>query len=61
TIKEIELPEGIEFKSISSLVNNEIQFNSYGAVKESGNIALINSKGATTTIKIRPSGFIKKN
>lgn len=61
TIREIELPQEITFESISDLTNNEIRFNSYGAVKESGDVVLGNNEGETITIKVRPSGFIKKS
>ena len=60
TIKEISLPSEVYFKSITPLDNNEIRFNSYGAVKESGDVILENEKEQTITIRIRPSGFIKQ-
>jgi len=58
-LKEELLPEEIDFQQITPLINNEIRFNPYGAVKEEGEITLINTKNVTTTIKISPSGFVK--
>lgn len=44
---------------IPSLSNNEIRYNSYGAVKESAQITIENVQNKTKTINIRPSGFIR--
>lgn len=54
-----QLSEGIEFQKIN-FTNQEVIFNSYGAVQEAGEVVLVNSKNATTTIDVRPSGFIQK-
>jgi Tfp pilus assembly protein FimT len=62
TIKEVILEEeGIELQQMSPFTNNEVRFNPYGAIKngESGTITLKNTKNATTTIEISPSGFVK--
>lgn len=62
TIKEVVLEEqGISLQQISPFTNNEVRFNPYGATKnsESGTITLKNTKNATITIEIRPSGFVK--
>lgn len=53
------LPDGIDFQEITGFSNNEVIFNPYGAVKETGTISLINTKGKTKTIEVRPSGFVK--
>ncbi|MBZ9572723.1 prepilin-type N-terminal cleavage/methylation domain-containing protein [Patescibacteria group bacterium] len=53
------LPKGISFHQITGLTNDEVIFNPYGAVKETGTISLINTKGETKTIEVRPSGFVK--
>ncbi len=53
------LPTDIEFKEITGFTNNEVLFNPYGAVKEGGNVSLINKVGKTKTVEIRPSGFVK--
>lgn len=58
-LKSRDFPETVSFQQISGLTNNEAVFNPYGAAKEAGLVDLINSKNSTTTVDIRPSGFIK--
>lgn len=58
-IKEKVLPQEIESLSVSGFTNNEVRYNPYGAVKESGTIDLKNIKNATRTISVRPSGFVE--
>ncbi len=59
TIKTNALPQGIEVYEVSGLTNNEIRFNPYGAVKESGAIILRNIKNENKTIEIKISGFVR--
>jgi len=54
-----ELPENLDFQNVSGFTNNEVRYNPYGAVREEGNIYLINNKGTTLVIEVRPSGFVK--
>ncbi|MFH1780654.1 MAG: hypothetical protein ABH841_01475 [Candidatus Nealsonbacteria bacterium] len=58
-LKSKTLPQGISFLSITGFTNNEVVFNPYGAAKEQGIITLINTKQATGSVDVRPSGFIK--
>ena len=58
-LKEKSLPEKVSFQEVTGFSNDEVKFNPYGAVKEAGNITLINTKNTTSTIDIRPSGFVK--
>jgi hypothetical protein len=51
--------EIIELTFSSVLTNNEIRYNPYGAVKESVDITLKNTKGDTKIIKVKLSGFVK--
>lgn len=44
---------------VPSLANNEIRYNSYGAVRESAQITIENVQNETKTINVRPSGFIR--
>ena len=44
---------------VPSLSNNEVRYNSYGAVKESAQITIENVQNKTKTINVRPSGFIR--
>jgi type II secretory pathway pseudopilin PulG len=55
-----KLPEKINFYQIIGFANQEVVFNPYGAVQEEGKIILINNQNTTTTIDVRPSGFVKK-
>lgn len=61
TIKEVVLPEGVNFKQISPFTGQEVRFNPYGAVEgsESGTITLENIKQVTLTVEVRPSGFVR--
>ena len=60
SVKEVSLPEEIADLTIDpSLTDNEVRYNPYGAVKESTDITLENTKGNTKTIKVEPSGFVK--
>lgn len=63
TVKTVEFPEEIIRVSISDLsdINSdkEARYIPYGSVRESGEITLENSKNATTTIKVEPSGFVR--
>lgn len=58
-ILEKEFPSEITDVSITGFSNNEIRFNPYGAVRESGSIILKNTKNNTKTIEVKPSGFVK--
>lgn len=55
---EVVLPNEVEFLS-ANFTDDKVEFNPYGAVKESGTIVLENTKNQTKTIEIRPSGFVK--
>ncbi len=58
-IKSKNLPPEVSFQQIMGFTNNEAVFNPYGAAKETGSITLVNTKNSTSTVDIRPSGFIK--
>ena len=58
-LEEKNLPEKVSFQEISGFTDEEVIFNPYGAAKESGSITLINTANTTTTIEVRPSGFVK--
>ncbi|MFH1643047.1 MAG: type II secretion system protein [Patescibacteria group bacterium] len=54
------IPEDVIGLTIDpSLSNNEVRYNSYGAVKESAQITIENVENRTKTIDVRPSGFIR--
>lgn len=58
-LKFRRLPHEVRFQQIISLTNNEVRFNSIGAVREAGRVTLINTQNTTRTIDISPSGFIR--
>lgn len=58
-LKSSTLPQEVSFLEIVGFTDNKVIFNPYGAAKESGIITLLNTKNATSTIDVRPSGFIK--
>jgi len=59
TIKTVLLDAEIDFQSITGLDNNRVVFNSYGAVSQSGEVVLANSKNDTITVNIKPSGYVQ--
>lgn len=58
-IKDVTLDTAVTIGEINSLTNDTIQFNPTGAAVETGNIALINAKNQTSTIEIKPSGYVE--
>jgi Tfp pilus assembly protein FimT len=58
-IQEKKLSEKVEFYQVNGFSNNRVEFNPYGAAKESGSIILINDRNETLTIEVKPSGYVK--
>lgn len=58
-LKEKTLPQDVDFESINGFLDNKVKYNSYGAVFESGEIILINTNNQTSTIDVRPSGYVR--
>jgi len=58
-LKTKELPDKVSFQKVLGFTDYRVKFNPYGAAQESGNIVLINTKNSTTTVEVRPSGFVK--
>lgn len=58
-VETVELDPEINFQQITGLTDNRVVFNSYGGVSEAGEIILVNSSGKTTTVTIKPSGYIQ--
>ena len=56
-----QLPEQIQFQSISGFINQRVKFTSLGYPFQSGQIILINDNNRTITIDVRPSGYIRIN
>ncbi len=57
-LEEKILPEEISTTTISEFTNDEIRYNPYGAVKESGSITLENTDNKIKNILVKPSGFV---
>lgn len=58
-IKEVSFPSKIQTVNISTLINDEIRYNPYGAVKEAGIVTITNTNNKTKIVDIRPSGYAK--
>lgn len=61
TLKTVQLPAGVRIFEVESSLNNVVIFNSFGGVSQSGAIILTNSNNGTSTINIKPSGYIQLN
>ncbi|MFA6306312.1 MAG: hypothetical protein WCV70_00645 [Patescibacteria group bacterium] len=59
TVKTVILDPEVSFKQITDLTNNQVVFNFYGGVSQSGQIVLTNTNGVDATINIKPSGYIQ--
>lgn len=57
-VKNIPLPYEINF-SQTGFTNNQLRFNIYGAAVEAGTITMENMENNTSTIEVKPSGFVK--
>lgn len=59
TVKTVEFDPSVSFQQITGLSDNQVIFNSYGGVSESGQVTLINTNNKTAIINIKPSGYIQ--
>ncbi len=59
TLATKQLPEQIQFQSISGFINQQAKFTSLGYPFQSGQIILVNNNNKTISINIRPSGYIR--
>lgn len=57
--KLVKIPSNIDILSINDFPDNTITFNATGAATSTGSIVLINQNGRTSTIEIKPSGYVK--
>lgn len=57
-IKEVELDSEVSINQIDDLTNNTVQYNPTGAAFETGFVYLINTRNETSTIEIKPSGYV---
>lgn len=56
---EISLPDEITTLTTNGFVDNQVEFNPYGAAIESGTISLENTENKIKIIEIKPSGFVR--
>lgn len=59
TIKSVSLDADVSFKEITGLADNKVVFNFYGGVSLPGQIVLANINDKTSTINIKPSGYVE--
>jgi len=59
TVRTVVFDQEVNFQQITGLSNNQVSFNSYGGVGESGTIVLVNTNNVTATINIKPSGYVQ--
>lgn len=63
TVKTVEFDPDVSFQplQITDLTDDQVIFNFYGGVSESGKITLININGKIATINVKPSGYVQLN
>lgn len=59
TVKTVNLDSEVSFKQITDLTDDQVVFNFYGGVSQSGQIILTNTNNVDATINIKPSGYIQ--
>ena len=57
--KTVELNPEVTINAVNNLTDNTVSFNPIGAVAQSGDIVLINTRNETSTIQIKPSGYVQ--
>lgn len=58
-IKTVKIDDGISLDSITGLEYDTATFNATGAATSTGIITLKNANNRTSTIEIKPSGYVK--
>jgi len=58
-IKERVLSTGISWQSLGGFTNNEIIFNTIGAVNQYGSVTLVSQDNQVATVDIKPSGYVR--
>lgn len=58
-LQEKQLPSEVSFLEITGPEDSQVIFNPYGGVQVALEITLINTQSATTSVDIRPSGFVR--
>jgi prepilin-type N-terminal cleavage/methylation domain-containing protein len=60
-IKEKNLSQGISWQNTGEFSNYEIIFTSTGAVVQAGNVVLGDDLNQTSTVEVKPSGYVRLN
>ncbi len=58
-VKTVVLNPEISIDGINGFTANTVRFNAIGGAIETGNIVLINTKNSSSTIEIKPSGYVQ--
>jgi prepilin-type N-terminal cleavage/methylation domain-containing protein len=58
TIKAVTLDPAITISSPTGLASNRVNFNASGAPSSNGDVILSHASGYTSTVSVRPSGFV---
>lgn len=58
TIESVDLDSTIDLEKVTGLIDDRVKFNFYGGVNQSGEVILTNVNNSTSTIKIKPSGYV---
>lgn len=58
-IKTVDLDSRISFSEITGFTSSTVTFNVTGAATESGSVVLVNNQNTTTTVEVKPSGYVK--
>lgn len=61
TIEQHTLTSDVSWQSTGGFTDNEIIFNTTGAVNQAGTITLLNSANQTMTVNVKPSGYVRVN
>ncbi|NUM25171.1 MAG: type II transport protein [Candidatus Buchananbacteria bacterium] len=58
-IKTVDIAAEVTINQINNLTANTVTFNPTGGAAQTGNIVLINTKNETSTVEIKPSGYVE--
>ena len=58
-IEERPLSSGISWQNLGDFTNNEIIFTTTSAALEEGTITLVSTDNRTTSVEIKPSGYVR--
>jgi len=58
-IKTSDIDQEVSIDDVTGFINETAEFNASGAVITIGEIILINTKNETSTVEIKPSGYVQ--